>query len=80
MKQRLADRSGFRRRSRPRRRMGRLRHRGSFAGFLIGQDCANCLQIFLYIVLRRDIQFLNRFANHDNPAAGPQAEDPQRCD
>jgi len=52
--------------------MGRLRDRGNFAGFLIGQDCANGLKILLTIVLRREIQFLNRFADHDNPASGEQ--------
>jgi hypothetical protein len=49
--------------------MGRLRHRGSFAGFLIGQDCADRLEILLNLVLRRNIQFLNRLSDHDDPAA-----------
>jgi hypothetical protein len=69
MEQRLAGRSGFRRRRRPRRRIGRLRHRWSLAGFLIRQDGANCLEILLNIVLRRNIQFLNRLSDHDDPAA-----------
>ena len=52
----------------------------SRASRLIGKDSANRLEIFFGIVLQGEILLLDGIADHDQSAAGIQAQCQQRCD
>ena len=52
----------------------------SRASRLIGKDSANRLEIFFRIVLQGEILLLDGIADHDQSAAGIQAQCQQRCD
>ena len=52
----------------------------SRASRLIGKDSANRPDIFFRIVLQGEILLLDGIADHDQSAAGVQAEGQQRCD
>lgn len=52
----------------------------SRASGLIGKDSANRLEIFFGIVLQGEILLLDGTADHDQSAAGVQAQGQQRCD